>query len=199
MVNPKNLIVFLASFLLLSFFCGCASFRSGQPRQISKWPPEPTTRKKSISITVSGEASLNEKVQDVNATLIKTWSEQTVKAYRESGLFSDVKTGLTKSSLRAEVEIIDQGKANLGLAFLTGLTLYLVPSNATDEFVVKTTIKDQNGKTLGVFERTEAVTMWQQAFLIFAMPFNFPGTIVKDTIYDLNREIINQANAEGIY
>ena len=198
-MKPKKYAISIMVFVLLSFFCGCASFRAGNLPPVSQWPPQPTMKGKSVSIVVSGEAILNGKEQEVSANFIEIWREPTVKAYHESGLFSEVKTGLTETDLRAEVKIVDRGKVNLGSAFLTGLTLYLIPSNGTDELVVKTTIKDGEGKTLGTFEKSETITLYQQLFLIFAMPFNFPGSVVKKTLYDLNRATIIEAHSKGCF
>ena len=199
MKKPKNHIgSIFVSILLLSLVSGCAAYRAGNLPQISSWPPESVNDKKSISIVVSGEAILGGKHQAAPSTYIKISQEPTAKAYRNAGLFSDVKVGFAETDLRAEVKIVHQGETNLGLGFLSGLTLFLIPSKTTDEFVVKTTIKDSEGDTIGTFEKSETITMWQQLFLIFATPFNFPGSVVKETLYDLNRAIINEAHSQGV-
>lgn len=196
MRRQRVVILFLAVALL---FSGCASFRSGNLPAITQWPPENAVKGKSISVIVSGESSINGKEQEVNSLFIKNWSEQVTRAYQDSGLFTEVKPGLSDTDLKAEVRIIDRGEANLGLAFLTGLTLYLIPSSATDEITIKTSIKNKDGDTLGTFEKSETITMWQQLFLIFAMPGNFPLSVTKETLYDVNRATITEAHSKGSF
>lgn len=184
--------------LLVSFFCSCASFRAGNLPPISQWPPAQVEKEKSISLIISGESIVNGKDTEVNSRMLSIWRDQTFAAYRESGLFSFVEVGLAENDLRAEVKILDQGSYNAGLAFLTGFTLYLIPSKASDEFIVKTTIKDEEGNTLGSFEKSENINFWQQLFLIFALPANSPISVPEETLYDLNRATIIEAHSQGI-
>lgn len=148
---------------------------------------------------LSGEATVNGAKQEVNAAFLNVWRAQTLRAYQDSELFTLASTDPSDTDLRAEVKVLDRGEGSLAMAFLTGLTLYLIPSSATDELTVTTAVKDRSGATLGTFERSEAVTMWQQLFLVFAMPFNFPGSVVKETLYDLNRATIADARDRGVF
>ena len=146
---------------------------------------------------VSGESTFNGKEQKVAFILLKMWSEQVVDAYRDSGLFSEVETGMSDTDLKAEIKIVDHNERNLGLTFLTGLTLYLIPSRGTDEFIVKTTIKNKDGKTLCMYEMSEKIASWVQMFLIFAMPFHYPASVYNETLYDLNRSTIVELHSKG--
>jgi hypothetical protein len=196
-MKNMNFFIFIITICLMSFFSGCASFRAGNLPP-SEWSPESVAQNQSIDVIVSGESIVNGKEQDPNAKCLETWNEQVLKAYNDSGLFSEVKTGIAETDLRSEVKILDRGEVNLGLAFITGLTLYLIPSKASDEITIQTKIKDREGKILGTFEKSETINTWQQLFLIFGTPFNFPGTVTKETLYDLNRAIINEAHMQGV-
>ena len=184
---------------LLSFFAGCASFRSGNvPRSLS-FPETERAQQESMSLNIYGAVILNGKIYRAHPKTMKNWRRQTIKAYEESGLFSGVRGNSTETDLHAEIMIVDRGEANAFLAFLTGLTLYVIPSKAADEFTVKTTISDREGNTVGVFEKSETVTLWQQLVLIVAMPFNWPASVAKEALYDLNHATIRDARAEGIF
>ena len=186
--------------IVLGVMCvsGCASFRAGQLSPVSQWPPSPAPSKRSISVVLSGKAIVNGANQEVNSQFLSVWREQTVKAYQDSGLFSEVGGGLGSSDLRAEVQILDRGEPNQALAFLSGLTMTIIPVKATDELIVKTAFKDRDGNTLGTFEKSESVATWIQLFMVFAMPGNFPGSVVKQTLYDLNRATISEARAKNV-
>jgi hypothetical protein len=158
-MKGKGYLVILAVIIAL-LSSGCAAFRSGNFQPISQWPPENAVKGKSICIMVSGEGIVNGKEQEVNSKFIEAWRKQTVKAYKDSGLFSAVKTGLPDpDDLRAEIKIMDRGEGNIGLAFLSGLTLLVIPCNSTDEIIIKTTLKNKDGDTLSVYEKSDAVTV----------------------------------------
>ncbi len=176
---------------------GCASFRSSNLPSVSQWPPRYATKGKSICIIVSVERTFNGKEQEVTFRSLNFRKEQVVTLYKDSGLFSEVETGMSDTDLKAEIKIIDRNKRDIGLTILTGLTLYLMPSKGTDELIVKTTIKNKDGNTLGMYEKSEIVTSWVQLFLIFAMPFNFPGSVYEETLRDLNRSTIVELHSKG--
>lgn len=201
MRKPKKYEHFIVYFLLLSFLCSsCAVYRADHLLPLSQWPPEPLQRKKSISIVVAGEGVLEEKEVDILVESIKDWRKLTVRAYSESDLFSEVKPGLFETDLRAEVKIINEGKVKLRA--LSGFTLSLIPFKTTDKFIVRTTIKDRDGNTLGIFEKSEDVNslVWLANGLI---PILIIDQIIKEsiaeTIYDLNRSIISEAHAKGLF
>ena len=71
------------------------------------------------------------------------------------------------------------------LAFLSGLTLTVIPATATDAFSVVTTFRDRTGRTIASTTREESVTTWIQLLLVFLWPFMDPDTVMDEAIYDL--------------
>ncbi len=184
---------------LLVFVSGCAAFREEVNPPITKWPPEISQKNKSITVQVSGNAIMNDEQKDVNVRFLEKWRAEVIRAYESSGLFSAVKSGSEQSDIYADVKITDKGQGSMGLAVLTGLTLYLVPSKAQDCFIVRTTYKNNEGTTLGVVEKSECINFWQQLFLFPVMFTNFPGSVAKDVLFDLNRHTILEANTKGTF
>ncbi len=185
-------LILISSFL----FWGCMGhFREGQLQQISSWPPESPKEKKSISIIVSGEAIVEGVEHEANANMIETWRAHSVKAYKDSALFSEVYTGFEDSDLRAHVKIFDRGEVTSGSPFLTGLTMYLIPTTVDDEFTVTTTFKNSEGKNLGSITKIETVNTVLQFFMIFALGSG--SAVIEETIYDLNRATIIEANSQN--
>ena len=197
MVSGRVMCV-LAVCVSLSLLNGCAAFRSGETQPPATWPISKEPGKQSISLLISGEAVVNERRQDVPQQTMQIWQEVAEKAYKESGLFSDVKIGAAETDLRAEIHVLDQGEGSMGMAFVSGLTLTLIPCNTQEDLVVKTTLKNKDGQELGTYEKKENMDFWIQLFLIFIMPFYWPNTVATDMLYDLNRATIGEAYGAGL-
>jgi hypothetical protein len=195
---PQALALQLIGLSLLVTLCGCATFRSGEC-EVESWTAASPQRTldKSISVLVAGEASFNGKEAEVTSKILNVWREQTVRAYRDSGLFTSVTSAPSGTDLRAEIKIEDRGEGSLAMAFLTGLTLYLIPSKASDALTTTTVFRDQEGKELSRHSKSESIVLWQQLFMLFAMPANNPFSTTKDVIYDLNRATLVEAFPEG--
>jgi hypothetical protein len=187
----------LVLLLALGALTSCASFRSGNLTSGSQLirPSE----KPSISVVVTGTAVMGGEAQDLHANFLEEWTEDILRGYRDSGLFDTVRSGLYESDLRAEVSIENSGDPNQALAFLSGLTLTLIPAKATDHLSMTTEFKSPEGETLATVVKQESVNTWIQLFLIFAMPFNWPGTVVDDVFTDLVHETLAEAGAEGVF
>jgi hypothetical protein len=177
---------------------GCAAFRSGETQPPALWPMSKEPGKQSISLLVTGEGSVNGARVDASQRMIVAWQEAARKAYKDSGLFSDVKTEAAETDLRAEIHVIDRGEGNSALAFLSGFTLTLIPAKGEDEITVKTTLKNKAGQELGTLTKKETLSFWIQFFLIFIMPFNWPNTVGADMLYDLHRATISEAFSAGL-
>ena len=176
---------------------GCAGFRQGKV-SVTSWPLT-ATRKPSIGLTVTLENSLNGKPIDAGAaTLLEKASVQIQELYYESGLFSEVRRTTEDTDLVAIIRIKRSEDGSLAMAFLTGLTLYVLPSSADITWNVRTEFRDRDGKTLGTIEKTEVVTLWQQLFLFPVMFVKFPIPVIWGAFDDVHRATLVQAKAEGI-
>src|SRR5262245_23260165 len=101
---------------------GCATFRGDKLPELTDWPPLAQSNKKTILLSISGNVSVNGKVQDFSR-LIEDWRTQTVKAYEESGLFSSVvMSSAQPTDLRADITVDHKGEFSETVAFVTGIT-----------------------------------------------------------------------------
>lgn len=187
----------LLAMLVLLQLTGCAVFRGGELEDVSKWPPE-KSQTRAVSVVVSGKIAMNGKSADAQPAMVKQWETIMVDTYKDSGLFSDVSKGMSGSDLRAEITIKDEGKANMGLAFLTGLTLYIIPSRAQDTFIVQTTFRNADGEILGTIEKRESVVVWQQLFLVFVGPFTVSSNGAKAVLSDITKATLLEAQEKHI-
>jgi hypothetical protein len=198
MVCRRVLFVFVV-WVSLSSLSGCAAFRTGEFKPPASWPLATTPGTQSISLLITGEAFVNGTQHFVPRERIQYWKDAAAKAYKDSGLFSDVKTGAAETDLRAEVHVLDRGETNNGTAFFSALTFGLLPSVHDAECIIKTTLKNKEGQDLGTFEKKGTFSYWIQLFLIFIMPFNWPDTVAADLLYDLHRVTISQAHSAGLF
>jgi hypothetical protein len=189
----------MVSLALMITFSGCAAFRAGNTPRYPSVPEAGMAKRKSVKVNFFGTVIVNNEIYQAPHGATEAWREQTVKAYEESDLFLEVKDKANESDLHAEVLVVLKKDPNAFFAFITGLTLYLIPSKATDEFTVKTMITDRDGTTLGTFERRETVTLWQHLLMVLAMPFNWRSSVTREVLHDLNRATIEDAHAEGVF
>jgi len=194
----RNIVLLFMSVGTLYLFVGCASFREGNVPRAQSSSRRKGVEGKSISVQVYGAVILNGDIYQAHPETWEDWSRYTINAYEDSAMFSTVRESGDKADLEAEVVVVDRGDPNRLFARITGLTLYIIPSKVTHEITVKTTIRDGDGNTLGAFEKSETVTLWQQLLLVFAMPFNLPESVNREAVYDLNHATIKEAHGLGI-
>lgn len=195
-MRNSRVAVLLVSFMVLGS-ASCASFRAGQVQPVSDWPPQ-TSAKKSIRLITTYDYMLNGKPMEGAALAIDTQAQRVADVYVDSGMFSQVIRDRGETDLVGRVKMEQEEDGSMALAFITGLTLYLVPSKSDVTVRVKTTFADADGNDLGTFEKAEKIAVWQQLFLVFVAPFKFPVSVYTDTIRDLNRATIADAHAAGV-
>ena len=71
----------------------------------------------------------------------------------------------------------------LAAAFLTGLTLYVIPSWATHTYTTDVRLTDAAGTEVGKSTYNHSFKLVQQLFLLFGMPFAYPDS-VHDAMWD---------------
>jgi hypothetical protein len=128
------------------------------------------------------------------------WIEATLRAYRESGLFTEVRRGVGgDTDLRASVDIEDDVAGSKAFSFLSALSLLILPSRSRDQLNLRTTYRDRSGATVGDFRSREVVTTWFQLFLLPITPFAPRDSVVERTIRDLSLATAKRAQTKGIF
>jgi hypothetical protein len=176
--------------LAVTCLCGCVAFRAGPSASISSWPPAAGEARPTVSLLIEPSAEQQAEIGSV----FEVWRDQTVRAYRESGLFSDVSVGLQPRDMHVQITIRDQEYFSKTLDALLAMTFGLIPCYIRQNFSVRTEFRARGGETLAMFERAEASETWIQLFLLAVMPFRkSPPSVVSDVIYDLNRATLMEA------
>ncbi len=183
--------------VFLLVLVGCASFRSGKLTPITDWPPESHGTKRPIAVQITGSLEFNGRPQGrpLQGTL-ERWYQQAVTAYQDSGLFSKVKGKPEGEDLTAEITIEYKVRASRIWMFISAWTLHLLPSRATQDFILTTHYRDGAGATLATITKQERVSLWHQFFLLFAFKSR-PTEVPLQVLYDLNRACILEAMAQG--
>lgn len=189
----------LASLLLCGTLAGCLSYRDGPlPRGGGLRVAEPGT--KTIAVTVKVDRTVNGEPREFPDYIRERWIEATLQAYRDSGLFADVRRGVGgDTDLRASVNIEDDVAASKAFTFLSGLSFLVLPSRSRDQLNLRTTYRDRSGETVGDFRSRETVTTWFQIFLLPLTPFAGRDSVVEGTIRDLSLATAKRAQTKGIF
>ncbi|BDA77646.1 hypothetical protein LPTSP3_g05760 [Leptospira kobayashii] len=185
--------------ILVSVLTSCAMFREGlqEPKSGTIEVAKPASKSLGIN-TVGKWVHNNGNSELMQAQFLKYWEEAAIKEGKGSLLFTSVEAQLPKSDYTLDLEVLEIGDPNIPMALLTGLTLYVIPSYVSIEWKVIGTFK-KAGKVIGVIEKKEKLTLWQQIFLIFVMPFKFPVSVANETRQDLFFAVYKEANQKGFF
>jgi S1-C subfamily serine protease len=108
-------------------------------------------------------------------------SENAIKNWAESSLARDDRFEIVTTPSDAEYHLAiqshDSAKPNLALAFLTGLTLYLIPSVSVDSYQTTVTIRDATGREIGSRVYHHELQLVQHIILLLGTPFATIGSV----------------------
>jgi hypothetical protein len=167
----KSLFRILLTGCLLAL-CGCISYTENQLAAVKQWPMSASAQQKPTAyLKIDSQYLLNDNAQagGFNQAALEKLVLQT---YQDSGLFSRVTTAQQTSDLYITVHVSNHERASMAAAFLTGLTLFIIPSTASNELNMQTEFRDGSGKLLGSVDKHETITTWMQLLLIFVLPFS---------------------------
>lgn len=180
---------------------GCMTFRDGQTKVPATWPlPAPATRRR-VSVVLQHEAVMGGRSITPNPAASDVVRAPILRAYGDSNLFAGVRPGLAAGGgeLQVDVTLVDSGDPHTALAILSGVTMTVLPVWATDDYVMKTAVRDADGKVLAEVERHDGVTTWIQLFLVFGTFVRSPNAVVDGLLYDMTRASIDDLHARGIW
>lgn len=188
--------------LVLAFLActSCATFRAGNLAPVENWPPTASVHAKhAIAVKVVTEMSINGTEKLPRAGLTRKWREPIILAYRDSKLFSSVEFGpdAERAPITAHATLRNDGSLNVFMAILTGLTIYVIPSSATETYTLTTRFTGADGSELGVITKTESGTMWQHLFMIFFAPGRSINGVFDEILRDLSRATVVAARQRG--
>lgn len=183
----KKLIALLAVAASLSLQ-GCMTYSHNSLQQVEQWPlAEPAQDKPTAYLKVQTEYSVNDTPTASNPNIAKL-EALLAQAFMDSGRLARVSTEEEESDLYVTVTLRNQETGNMGLAFVTGATFFLVPGTFDNTLTMDMVFRDGEGKKLGHVQKQEKLTTWMHLLLIFALPFNESGDALLNDLAKSNLE-----------
>lgn len=166
----KLRVLFLLAVTQLS---GCLSYSHHDLAPVQHWPlaNDAAAAKPRVYVSLVADHQFNGAPAAGGVDPVH-WQQALVDTYSASGLFNQVTTQKVECDVYAQSHLLNQEKGVMAMAYITGLTLFLVPSKADDVLTLETVFKDRDGKVLGTVTKSETVTTWMQTLFVFALPFN---------------------------
>ena len=164
----------VVALLVLTQLGGCISYSHHDLAQVQQWPPVVPAiahAKPRVYVSLVAEHQMNG-VPEAGGIDQARWEKVLVDNYSDSGLFSQVTTQQVDSDVYVQARLINQEQGSYAMSFITGFTLFLVPSDFDNVLTLETVYKNGDGKVLGTVRKSETITTWMQTLLIVAVPFN---------------------------
>lgn len=180
------------------FLTACAGFKGKELDYVSQKDIPQSQNKPSLQVAFKFEQFVNgSKTQIFRESAESSLHTEFMSIAENSGNFSQVSEDLESPDLRLDINLKDEGRANMGMAVLTGLSLYTIPSFATDNYILTANIENQSGKKWTI-TLEDYVTQWQHILLVPVMPFKLTPVVADDVQDNMFRTLILRMQKEGI-
>ena len=190
--------IFLVGIMVGLVSTGCAAFSGGKLEELETLPEAPEVSSKA-NLTINWETYMNGVRHSENEQVAAgVGMKHALAAFKESGYFSEVGSAVDNPDLQIRVKMQDQGEGSMGRAFLTGLTLYLIPSSGTDHYVMDAEVTHVKSGETKKYHLEESLEFHQQLFLIFIMPFNTPGSVAEEIFENMFKHLAMKIQEDGL-
>ncbi|TGL98016.1 hypothetical protein EHQ76_13355 [Leptospira barantonii] len=194
--NNVSKILFV---LAIGSFMNCIAYTSDLLQKPNPVDPATVTVKPKVFLKTSFKIVANGNNAPINVAFQNNWTNAIVGKAKNIGLFSEITNNEFATDYVLDIALEDNGEANQALAVLTGLTLYIFPSTASDHFKMTMTVYDGNGTKIGSVFKEEKIVLWQQLLLIFGMPFYYFPSTVRETQDALITSTFAEAYHQGYF
>lgn len=183
---------------LTIFMSGCAVFEGGKVAKTTLPAYEGATESKPTLSYVSLARGGMSTAQDLPENVQKTIETELVSVLQSSEYFSKVTKADSSADISIDIVLTNSGNpAAMVPALITGLSLYTIPSWATDNFnlVAKAERKDGLKKE---YVLADSTTLVQWLPMIFAFPAkNF--SVVPEVRKNMYRKVLADMKADGFF
>ena len=177
---------------------GCASFSRKRLPVIDAFPPVAVDADKpSLAYQFDAEVHLfGEK--DAPPNMKQIWESEMFEVLQECDYFSSIEASADGKELCLKVLMVDSGTpAVIVPAVITGLSLYTIPSWATDQFAVNASVRTLDGEE-HEYQLEDAGTMVQWLPMIFATPFIPPMKVYPEIRKNIFRNLILEMQRDDL-
>jgi hypothetical protein len=195
----KRARVFAVVLLLATTFAaaGCASFKQNRLPEISGFGPAPAeSTRPSVTYSLAYTYKLAGEGQGPESARALL-SREFAQVLTESAQFSNVSESAGGGDLHVDAQIHNSGNpAAMIPAFITGFSLFTIPSWATDHWRLTATVHTSGGDPRSYsFEDSDLLVQWLP--MIFATPFKFPGTVIPEVRRNMYRNLVKSMKDNG--
>ena len=181
---------------------GCmASRRIGEPRPLApgSWPVA-ATEIRSVSIDFESVWIAFGRPRQVSQEAADVHFAPILKAYTDSGLFSEVFAGEEPGvDLIVTVRFTNSAReTSVVRSILAGLTGFWFPYKVAKDFRLETTVKDETGVALGEANQEDGIVTTAQVLLVFTPQSRNKATF-DEMAYDLARDSILDLHRQGVW
>jgi len=180
-MTKKNYTIVILAALFMLLMSGCACFPGNKLQQVTNLPPlAEGVKRPAVSYIFSSGTDLFGKSE--STPIVRSMLEsELVDVLRESGYFATWGTG-SNGDVTIEARLINSGNpAAMIPAFLTGFTLYAIPSWATDIYTVTAKVKTGDGKEHSYqLEDSSMLVQWLPMIFVPGSIMNVPGEVRKN-------------------
>lgn len=186
-------------------FVGCASFPDKELSKIERLPDKSTFRNKPsayVDVKFFTDMSGEERNKPVeNAMVLGHYKPVVEKVTKESNLFSRYSlepTNARDMDYVIKLEMTNWGSPGKAMAagLVTGLTLFVIPSAATDNYSLVARVQDKSGRELRRYEVNTKVTTWVGIWLL-PMAGNSPGSVIPEVWSQMLKNVYQKMATDG--
>ncbi|MEH6345572.1 MAG: hypothetical protein V7785_10840 [Bermanella sp.] len=175
--------------LIAIFFSGCASFKNDNFNSVELTDQSSYENKPSVYIDL--ELVFKDGVQEIagNEETLGLIKSNLANVLNKNGLFSEYSfqnERADKMDYTLKIKVLNHG--NNGAAsvagFITGYSLFIIPTYATDNYTVTTDLL-KNGKQVSGFNESDSIRTWIGLWFIPVMSSNHPKDVSQEVIQNL--------------
>ncbi len=185
----------LLLFALCAVCSGCAMFKVGDLPPAPLVPAKAGVPKPSLTYSMRGQYKMFG-TQDIQSRALNVLSREFEDAAWESGYFSEISPYNKNADLKMNIQFIDTGNpAAMIPAVITGLSMYTIPSWASDHFEIR--ITERSGDLKKTYAVKDTVRLVQWLPMAFLFPFhNF--SVIEDVRENMYLTLLEQFRRDGL-
>lgn len=172
---------------------GCVSYSQHELPPVQTWPPTANApaQKPSAYVRTTAQNHVNGGPGNTAAGApAALWEKAVADSFRQSNRFSRVSTDKVDSDIYVDATLHNNEEYSPVSAFITGFTLFVIPTTAKNIFTLETVFKDKDGKELGRVKKSESVRTWAHLVLIVGIPFQAD---TREVVEALTRSTLDEA------
>lgn len=184
--------------VLVAVMSGCAVFDNGNVPKTALMSYEGNAASKptvSYSSTAMGGMSSAKKLPEAGQSIIEG---EFLSVLEESNYFGRISKQDGSADITIEITLTNSGNpAAMVPAFITGLSLYIIPSWATEKFDLVAKAESQSGLSKE-YVLADSATLVQWLPMIFAFPAN-NFSVVPEIRKNMYRKVLSDMKKDGFF